>query len=52
MMAYIGPGIGGGALAVILGLLLSVFLALTAVVWYPLKRLVRKLRELFSGDGE
>ena len=37
--AYIGPGLGAGTLAVIGGLVLSVFLALFAVLWYPLKRL-------------
>jgi hypothetical protein len=37
--AYVGPGLGLGALGVVVGLLLSVFMALFAFVWMPLKRL-------------
>ena len=36
--AYLGPGMGAGTLAVIFGLLASLFVGLLAVVWYPLKR--------------
>ncbi len=39
--AYVGPGLGLGALGVVLGLLLSVALAVLGVFWYPLKRLLR-----------
>ncbi|MFO8033247.1 MAG: hypothetical protein R6U22_11970 [Desulfohalobiaceae bacterium] len=40
--AYVGPGLGAGTLAVVLGLIASLFLAIFAVVWYPLKRLFGK----------
>ena len=43
ILAYLGPGLGGGAIALILGIIASVFLAVFAVVWYPIKRLVRWL---------
>lgn len=36
--AYVGPGLGLGALAVILGIVVSILIALIAIVWYPLKR--------------
>lgn len=39
-MAYVGPGLGFGAIAAILGLIFSVLLAVFAVVWYPIKRLL------------
>ena len=39
---YIGPGIGLGTLGVILGVVVSVLLALVAVVCYPIKRVFRK----------
>ena len=42
LLAYLGPGLGTGVIAVILGFLASIFLALFAVLWYPFKRLVRK----------
>ncbi|MFP4532069.1 MAG: hypothetical protein ACLFNS_05240 [Desulfobacterales bacterium] len=49
--AYVGPGLGAGTLAVIAGLLLSVFLAMFAVVWYPLKRILRKIRGEKAGSN-
>jgi len=42
--AYIGPGIGTGVVSVILGFLLSIFFAIIAVFWYPLKRLLNRIR--------
>ena len=36
--AYVGPGLGLGALAVILGIVISILIAVIAIVWYPLKR--------------
>ena len=36
--AYVGPGLGLGAIGAILGVLLSVLLAVIAIFWYPLKR--------------
>ena len=41
-MAYIGPGLGAGTIGVILGVLGSIVLALFAIFWYPIKRLMRK----------
>ena len=48
--AYLGPGLGLGALGAIAAIILSVILALFAVFWYPLKRLLRRRRE-DSGDA-
>lgn len=42
--AYTGPGLGMGILSVALGVLGSIFLGILAVVWYPIKRVVRTLR--------
>jgi hypothetical protein len=42
--AYIGPGIGAGTLAVVLGILSSIFLAFVGILWYPIKRLLRRIR--------
>jgi hypothetical protein len=41
-LAYVGPGLGAGAIGVVLGLIASVFLALFALFWYPIKRLLKK----------
>ena len=41
-LAYIGPGLSAGTIGAILGIIGSVFLALLAVIYYPIKRLFRK----------
>lgn len=40
--AYVGPGLGVGLLGAILGVLAGLFLGAVGVVWYPLKRLLRR----------
>lgn len=40
--AYVGPGLGAGTLGVILGFIGSVFLALFAIVWFPVKRMLKR----------
>lgn len=40
--AYIGPGVGAGTLAIVFGIISSIFLAFVGIVWYPIKRLVRR----------
>lgn len=44
LLAYVGPGLGLGTLIIIAALALSVLVAVVAMVWYPLKRLWRRLR--------
>jgi hypothetical protein len=39
--ACIGPGVGAGAVAAVLGVLGSIFLAIVAVLYYPIKRLLK-----------
>jgi membrane protein implicated in regulation of membrane protease activity len=43
--AYIGPGLGAGVIGTVLGILGSIFLALGAVLYYPVKRFMRRRRE-------
>ena len=38
MFLYLGPGLGGGILAVITGVFLTIFGFLVAVFWLPIKR--------------
>ncbi len=49
--AYIGPGLGAGTIGVILGIIGSVFIALFAIIWYPLKRLIKKRRKSEAQDN-
>jgi hypothetical protein len=39
--AYIGPGAGAGTIAIVLGILSSIFLAFVGILWYPIKRLFK-----------
>ena len=47
--AYIGPGLGAGTIGVVLGILGSIALALFAVIWYPIKRLMKRKKR--AGDA-
>ncbi len=53
--AYVGPGLGLGAIGVVLGLIFSFVLAFFAFVWMPIKRLFSKKKttspEILPDDG-
>ena len=38
IFAYIGPGMGGGVIAAILGIIAAFFLGLWGILYYPIKR--------------
>ena len=40
--AYIGPGAGLGVIGAILGTIMAVVLAIVGVIWYPIKRLLKR----------
>jgi hypothetical protein len=44
-MAYTGPGLGLGAIGVAFGIIGSILLGIVSIVWYPIKRLIRRLRK-------
>lgn len=44
---YIGPGLGGGSIVAIIGILVSFSLSMVVIIWYPLKKLIRFIREIF-----
>jgi hypothetical protein len=41
---YLGPGLDGGIITAVLGVFVSIFLALFAILWYPFKKLIGKIR--------
>ena len=47
--AYIGPGVGLGAVSVALGVIGSILLGIFSVLWYPFKRLIRRIRRRPGG---
>jgi ABC-type multidrug transport system permease subunit len=40
--AYIGPGMGGGAIAVVFGILAAIFMAIFGFIYYPVKRWLKR----------
>ena len=43
--AYLGPGVGFGILAETLGIIVAIFAALFGILWYPIKKLIKKKKE-------
>ena len=43
--AYIGPGMGGGVIAITLGFIAAFFLALFGILYYPIKRALKSRRK-------
>jgi hypothetical protein len=41
-LAYVGPGLGLGVIGSVFGVIAAILLAIIGVVWYPLKRLLRR----------
>ena len=42
LFAYIGPGMSGGLIATIIGVIGSIFLAFFGILYYPIKRFLKK----------
>ena len=38
LLAYLGPGMGGGVIAAIFGIIAAFFLGLWGILYYPIKR--------------
>ena len=45
-LAYMGPGMGLGAIAASLGVIGTFILGFLSILWYPVKRFIRRLRRL------
>jgi hypothetical protein len=43
--AYIGPGMTGGVFAATIGIIVAIFAALFGLIWFPVKRLLKKRKE-------
>ena len=43
--AYIGPGMTGGVFAATIGIVVAIFAALFGLIWFPIKRLLKKRKE-------
>ena len=43
--SYLGPGVGGGVIAATIGVVLAIIAALFGLIWFPVKRLLKKRKE-------
>lgn len=50
MFLYLGPGLGGGIIAVITGIFLTFFAFLVAIFWLPLKRFLGFIKKKSSKE--
>lgn len=50
-LAYIGPGAGLGAIAVVVALVIGLLLLVVGLVWYPLKRMLKSKRGGGTSNG-
>ena len=42
--AYVGPGLGLGAIGAFFGIIFAVILGIIGLIWYPLKKLFKKYK--------
>ena len=45
VFAYIGPGMGGGVFAAVLGVVGAILLALFGILYYPIKRMLKNRKK-------
>jgi predicted RND superfamily exporter protein len=43
--AYLGPGMGGGVIAAIVGFFAAILLALWGILYYPIKRALKNRKD-------
>ena len=49
-LAYIGPGAGIAAIGTVVALIAGILLMIVAYIWYPIKRLLAKIRKKKVND--
>ena len=42
---YLGPGIGGGVLIVVIGVIILFIITVFTFLWFPIKRYLKKRKE-------
>lgn len=51
-LAYIGPGLGGGAIAVVVGILVAMLLALVSFFMKPIRKMLAFFKSKDTAEGE
>ena len=52
LFVYIGPGMGGGVIAAIFGIIAAFFLGLWGILYYPIKRTLKNKKRKKSMSSE
>ena len=47
-LLYIGPGMDGGSISLIIAFLISFFTFLISIVWYPVKKTINFFKRIFG----
>ncbi len=50
--AYIGPGMGGGVIAAIIGFFAAIILGLWGILYYPIKRAINNRKKKKTEKGK
>lgn len=45
VLAYLGPGMGGGIIAGVLGIVGAILLAIFGILYYPIKRMIKNRKK-------
>ena len=45
VFAYLGPGMGGGLIASVLGVIGAILLAIFGILYYPIKRMLKNRKK-------
>ena len=43
--AYIGPGMGGGIILATIGIVIAIFAAIFGIIWFPIKRFLKRIKD-------
>jgi len=46
--AYIGPGMGGGFIAAVIGVIGAILLAIFGILYYPIKRMLKNKKKTLN----
>ena len=52
VFAYIGPGAGISAIGTVVAFIGAILLAIVGFIWYPIKRLLGKMKKKDKSDQE
>ena len=48
-LAYIGPGMAGGLIAAIFGIIIAFFFGLIGILFFPIKRIFKRIKNAKTG---